>query len=95
MSNTNQIPIILCCGANGRGLVYGYVESEPVPGEPVRLKRARMILYYPSGGTFGLAADGPPEKSRVTKAVSGTVETVWQEWLAVSDEAAEVFDAFG
>ncbi len=87
-------PIVLCCGEKGRGLVYGYVEQEPKPGQPVRLERARMVIYYPSGGTFGLASDGPPEDSRVTHAVSATVETVWQEWLAVSDKAARAFDGW-
>ena len=50
-------PILLCCGQNGRGLVYGYVEDEPTPGDPVRLSKARMVIYYPSGGTFGLAEE--------------------------------------
>lgn len=86
-------PIILCAGANGRALIYGYVATEPIPGQPVRLERARMVLYYPSGGTFGLAAKGPPKDSRVTDAVPVTVETVWQEWLAVTPQAAGVFDA--
>lgn len=86
-------PIILCAGANGRALIYGYAEGEPVPGQPVKLRNARMILYYPSGGTFGLAADGPPKGSRVTRAVPETVETVWQEWIGVTEEAALVFDA--
>ena len=90
----NPFPIILCCGANGRGLVYGYVDEEPVPGEPVRLSRARMVIYYPSGGTFGLAADGPPEGSKVTSAVELTVETVWQEWLKVEEGATEKFDGW-
>lgn len=87
-----SIPIILCCGEHGRALVYGYVTAEPVPGQPVRLERARMIIYYPSGGTFGLAASGPPKDSRVTHAVAATTETQWQEWLAVSAAAAKVFD---
>ena len=85
-------PIILCAGQNGRALVYGYVEEEPEPGCPVKLYRARMVLYYPSGGTFGLAAEGPPAESRVTHAVDVVVETVWQEFLAVSADAAERFD---
>lgn len=92
MSSKTNIPIILCAGQNGRVLIYGYVGSEPVPGQPVRLERARMVIYYPSGGTFGLAVDGPPAGSRVTKAVPVTVETVWQEWMACTPTAAERFD---
>ena len=87
-------PIILCAGQHGRALVYGYVAQEPEPGRPVRLERARMILYYPNGGTFGLASVGPPAESRVTHAVDVTVETVWQEWLAVSEQAAKVLDGW-
>jgi hypothetical protein len=87
-------PIILCAGENGRALVYGYVTAEPVPGKPVRLERARMVIQFPSGGTFGLAADGPPQGSRVTHAVEATTETRWQEWLKVSVKAAEAFDGW-
>jgi hypothetical protein len=89
---TNGKPIILCAGEHGRALVYGYVETDPEPGQPVRLTRARMVLSYPSGGTLGLGSDGPPDGSRVTRAVAETVETRWQEWLAVSAAAAEKFD---
>ena len=89
-----QIPIILCAGASGRALVYGYVTEEPTPGEPVRLSKARMVLHYPRGGTFGLASDGPPTGSRVTNVVDTVVETIWQEWLAVTEEAAGAFDGW-
>ncbi|MEK9735753.1 MAG: hypothetical protein VW239_00355 [Candidatus Nanopelagicales bacterium] len=96
MKNTKatKFPIILCCGADGRALIYGYVDAEPVPKQPVRLERARMTLYYPSGGTLGLGAVGPPDGSLVTHAVDVTVETVWQEWLSVSKSAAEKFDGW-
>lgn len=84
-----MIDIILCCGAHGRAVVFGSVEKEPVPGEPVRLYDARMILYWAgSGGLFGVAATGPDDGSRLTAPVPVVVETCWQEWLAVSDGAA-------
>jgi len=91
---TDKTPIILCAGEHGRALVYGYVDKEPEEGASVRLHNARMVIYYPSGGTFGLASAGPPSGSRVTDAVTKIVETKWQEWLAVSDTAAEKFDAW-
>ena len=91
--SSNPIPIILCAGTNGSALVYGYVDAEPEPGQPVRLSRARMVLQYPSGGTLGLGAAGPPKGSRVTQAVDTVVETKWQEWLSVTPEAAAQFDA--
>jgi len=87
-------PIILCSGKDGRCVVYGYVEGEPTPGEPVRLHRARMVLRWSKGGLFDLAAQGPPEGSLVTHAVETVVETVWQEWLSVSPAAAEQLDAW-
>lgn len=87
-------PIILSVGENGRGLVYGLVEEYPTPGQSVKLYEARMILYYPSGGTFGLGKKGPPKGSRVTHAIEHTVATVWQEYLTVSDEARAAFDAY-
>jgi len=87
-------PIILCAGEHGRALLYGYVDAEPEPGKPVRLRRARMVLMYPSGGTLGLGATGPPEGSRLTHAVDETVATRWQEWLSVAPAAAEVFDGW-
>jgi hypothetical protein len=88
----NETPIILCAGEHGRALIYGYVTEMPKVDQPVTLRRARMVLYFPSGGTFGLAADGPPEGSRVTQAVTETCETRWQEWIAVSTIAAGRFD---
>ena len=88
-------PIILCCGANGRAVVYGYVDEEPVPGEPVRLHDARMILRWEgTGGLFGVSQKGPAPRSRITCAVPVVVETVWQEWLAVSPNAAKALDGW-
>lgn len=96
--NKARIPYILCCGAHGRAVVYGYVDSKPVPGEPVTLYDARMVLSWAEecGGLFGLAARGPrgnPERgTRITHAVPETTETVWQESLAVSPDAARELD---
>lgn len=96
MSEKNRKPIILCAGQNGRAVIYGWVESEPVPGEPVRLYDARMLLRWSSAsnGLFGCAADGPAKGSRLTPSVPSTTETVWQEWIEVTDRAAEVFDGY-
>lgn len=83
--------IILCCGKDGRAVIFGRVEAEPVPGDPVRVLDARMVLYWDRvcGGLLGLASGGPSGGTRITAPVTVLVETVWQEWLAVSDEAAE------
>ena len=91
--------IILCCGANGRGVVYGEVSKKPVPGEPVTLRNARMVLRWSTacGGLFGLAAMGPrgqPTDTRITHAVAETTETVWREYIVVSPAAAQQFAAW-
>ena len=92
---TIETPIILCCGEHGRAVVYGYVEREPVPGEPVELRRARMLLrWVGTGGLFGVAAEGPADGSRLTVAVARVVETRWQEWLAVTPGAADRMDTW-
>lgn len=87
-------PIILCCGANGRGVVYGYVDSDPVPGEPVKLHNARMVMYWARecGGLFGLAAKGPKGDTRISHEVPDTTATVWQEFITVSKDAAKLID---
>ena len=80
--------IILCCGSRGRTVVVGDVASDPVPGQPVEIRNARMILSWPSGSLFGLAANGPPIGASLTVAVPRIVETVWQEWVEVTPIAA-------
>jgi hypothetical protein len=88
--------IVLCCGVNGRAVVFGRVSKEPVAGAPVELTNARMVLRWPSacGGLFGLAARGPVAGVAMTAPLSRVVETVWQEWLAVPDAAAEALAAW-
>lgn len=86
--------IILCCGQDGKATVYGKVESYPVPGEPVTLYDARMILEWTGGGIFGVASRGPNPGSRITHAVPCVMETVWQEWIECTPEAASVIEEY-
>ena len=83
-------PIILCCGDKGRAVLYGRVDADPVPGQPVTLHGARMVLYWDAkcGGLLGLAATGPKGDTRITHAVDRVTETVWQEAITVSVTAA-------
>lgn len=92
----NKTPIILCCGANGRAVVFGWADSFPEAGKPVELVRARMVLYWSSdtGGLFGLAKNGPAAGSRVTAPVDKLIETNWQEAILVSEEAAAKIDGW-
>jgi hypothetical protein len=86
-----KMQILSCCGANGRAVVFGTVAEKPVPGQPVELTDARMVLYWSTacGGLFGLAAKGPKEGTRITETVPLVVETCWQEWIEVTPEAAK------
>ena len=88
--------IILCAGQNGRAVIFGEVENEPVAGEPVELHNARMVLYWSQecGGLFGLAANGPKTTTRITHAVPSTMATVWREWVEMTPEAAEAVQSW-
>lgn len=79
---------IVCCGTNGRAVIVGACETEPVCGEPITIRNARMILYWPSkcGGLFGLASNGPKEGLRLTESVEATATEVVRQWLTVSDD---------
>jgi hypothetical protein len=70
-------------------LIFGWVDEYPTAGATVEMHSARMCLHYPSGGTFGLAAVGPPDKSRVSAEIPRTTETVWQEVMECTPAAAE------
>ena len=82
--------ILLCCGGQGRAVLFGRVDADPVPGASVVLYDARMILYWsaPCGGLLGLAASGPKEGTRISARVERVIETCWQQCLSVSTEAA-------
>ena len=89
-------PIILCGGAQGRAVIFGYVDEEPTPGTPAVLFDARMVLRWDSacGGLFGLAAGGPKGATKVTAIVAKVVDTDWKQCLAVSTEAAKALSAW-
>ena len=88
--------IVLCCGEHGRAVIVGDVDSAPVPGEPVEVRDARMVLRWDAAcsGLLGLAAVGPRGDTRITHAVPRVVETRWQEWVAVTDAAADALDGW-
>lgn len=82
--------VLICCGINGRCVVLGECESEPVTGEPITLSNARMVIYWPAscGGLFGLAADGPKDGLKLTHVVEKTATESVRQWLKVADAAA-------
>jgi hypothetical protein len=82
---------LVCCGTNGRAVLVGECESEPVAGQPIRMRNVRMILYWDAecGGLLGLAARGPRGNTRITPAVEAHGDECVRQWVAVSTEAAE------
>lgn len=86
-----MIPVIVTVGAPDRCVVFGWAEEMPVSGGRTFLRKARMVLYWPSGGLFGLA-HSVPAGTRLTCAADtdpGEVVRV----IAVTPEGAAALDA--
>ena len=82
---------LVCCGTNGRAVLVGECELEPVAGQPIVLTNARMILYWDAacGGLLGLAANGPKGGTRITASVARHGDECVKQWVSVSPEAQE------
>jgi hypothetical protein len=80
---------LVCCGNNGRAVLIGESEVEPIAGKPIVLTNARMVLYWDAacGGLLGLAANGPKGSTRITHAVASLGDECVRQWVAVSDVA--------
>lgn len=80
---------IVCCGANGRAVLIGESDSDPVAGKPISLKNARMVLKWDAecGGLLGLAANGPKGDTRITAAVEKHGDECVRQWVSVSGAA--------
>ena len=88
--------VIVCCGTNGRAVLYGRCDGEPVAGQPIRLKGARMVLYWSQacGGLLGLAANGPKKGTRITAAVAEHGDECARQWVSVSGAAAKAIESW-
>lgn len=82
---------IVCCGSNGRAVLVGESDSEPVAGQSIILANARMVLRWDSkcGGLLGLAANGPRGDTRITASVAKHGDECVKQWIAVSESAAK------
>jgi len=87
-------PYIVCAGQYGRAVIFGWAETEPIPGQPYRLHRARMILRFARTGLHGHAARGPVEGTRMTSAVTVDAGEAVRQVLHVSASAAAALDAW-
>lgn len=87
---------LVCCGNNGRAVLVGESESEPIAGQPIVLTNARMVLYWDAacGGLFGLAAGGPKGSTRITAAVAKHGDECVRQWVAVSEIAKKGIEAW-
>ena len=85
---------IVCCGTNGRAVLIGDSDTEPIAGKPIRMTNARMVLRWASecGGLFGLAANGPKGDTRITAAVDSHGDESVRQWVSVSEKAREVIE---
>ena len=88
------IPVIVCCGTNGRSVLYGRVAKEPVAGKPILMTGARMVMYWDAkcGGLLGLAANGPKGDTRITAAVASHGDDCVRQWVSVSPTAVKEID---
>ena len=89
MSDKKRIPIILCATEKGRACLFGYVDAEPIVGQPVKMYDVRMILYFARSGILGHASTGPEEETRMTGPVPWLIESTWAQCFAVSFMAEE------
>lgn len=52
-----------------RGVFFGEIdEADREKTDTMTVKDCQMCVYWASGGVVGLASDGPPKGSRITKA---------------------------
>lgn len=91
----NENAYIVCTGTNGTAVIFGWSDTEPIPGQPFKLKRAKMILRWAgTSGLLGLAANGPAQGSTITAAVKSTGGDCVKQVIEVSDDAAAKVDAW-
>ena len=94
MKSAKSQAIILCAGESGQAVVYGYVDQLPEDSRPVTVYNARMVIYWAAecGGIFGLAANGPQGKTKITAVVEATQTTVWKQFIVVSKKAEKLLN---
>lgn len=73
-----------------RGVFFGkIVEADREKTATLTVQDCQMCIYWPEGGVVGLAADGPPEGSRVTKAAPSITLHDIHAVMEASPEAVE------
>jgi hypothetical protein len=83
--------VIVC--TDKRAVVFG--ECDDVTARPIKLKNARMCLYWPKdiGGVFGLGEMGPNKETKISATLPGiTLEGV-TAIFSVTEVAAKLWRA--
>lgn len=83
-----QKTYIVCTGTEGRCVLIGRAEVEPVTGKPLVLHDARMVLRWDAecGGLLGLAAGQIGGDTRLTAEVKKTGMDTVSQWIEVTDD---------
>ena len=93
MKQTSKDIPVLVSDAH-RGVFFGYVSPANLNAKAIRIKRARMVIYWSADvkGFSGLAANGPSATCRIGPAVIAiTIQDVVSV-TELSSESAEKFE---
>jgi hypothetical protein len=89
MSNAAGRPVMVC--TEYRGVFFGYAED--TSGDVIRLRSARMAIYFgTTKGLHQLAESGPTASSRISARADVEVRKITAVY-EVSREAAEKWEA--
>lgn len=82
-------PVIVC--TSYRGVFFGYAAD--TSGDVIRLKRARMAIYFgTTRGVMQLAETGPTDKSKISARADIEIRSITAV-LEVTPEATEKWEA--
>lgn len=69
----SKVPVIIT--TDKRGVFMGYIDEKDATNQTIKAEDVHMCVYWSENvkGVLGLAATGPDEKSRVTKAAPSAI----------------------
>jgi hypothetical protein len=84
-------PVIVC--TEHRGVFFGYVAGETLGVDPIKLRGARMAIYWGTlRGVMELAEVGPNTRSKISSRATIEVRKVTAVF-EVTDQAMEAWEA--
>ena len=92
MAKATTTPVVVTTAH--RGVFFGYLNGEPTDAPTVRIKRARMCVYWSADvrGVLGLAATGPTKGCRITAAVPAITVRDVTSVMEASEDAAKAWE---